>query len=517
MVKKNSSSENKSRAQVLEYVAKEHWGKYTEFGKIFCAPILFLLLTIAFLCLIGVFDWIANGINTVAFAGEQIFSPQYIIVVLVSIIWLFKVCFGVWYKCIKKFENTTMYEYHFFNDIVEWKAFKPKGNLPPFYKVLKSIVITSFAFTILICGIFIGLSSDIPVLSIFKIFFIVTALSFALYMICVFLFYYVIPAVIYVCFLVVTSPIIAILTIVFYIGFIFDTPILTLNETERKDNRKLFYSLKSISAKITELNKVINKEKKKISETEFKLWWQKVLKFPKSKLAKTENKLKKLKENYDKLVKSVNELEEGTEKDKGRKQLLIERTNVRKKDTKADDIKIIAVMIFGGIRDISIPISMLIAAVLSFALQIYMVPFASVSYSILMYISLILLSLTAGIGTGMFLFLPVKQEENLFNNNSAIRTVQGFVPTRHFPDPKFFRVPDSCPRWLKKILLWPPHHFQYRTVTLISPKGQDDDIVLDCIENPEAFEEYFNSKHKKPEEIAFYTATKNTNSQEKTT
>ena len=86
------------------------------------------------------------------------------------------------------------------------------------------------------------------------------------------------------------------------------------------------------------------------------------------------------------------------------------------------------------------------------------------------------------------------------------RAVQGFVFSKYFPDPVSFRVPDNCPRWLKKILLWGPHHYNYRTIVLVSAKGRADDMKLECIEKPKEFEEYINSKQAQPKEVAFYTA-----------
>lgn len=135
MAKTDILGTNKVRTKP-EYVAKTHWAGSVNFAAIFTAPILYLILPVLVLYVTGCFQLLANLINKLA---EQQLCNQYAVMgVFAVILWQFVVCWTVWRKEIKKYEEAPKYEYLFYNDIVEYKKFSP--STPKFIKVLRSLI-----------------------------------------------------------------------------------------------------------------------------------------------------------------------------------------------------------------------------------------------------------------------------------------------------------------------------------------------------------------------------------------
>lgn len=146
MAKTDILGTNKVRTEP-EYVAKTHWAGSVNFAAIFTAPILYLILPVLVLYVTGCFRLLADFINKLA---EQEFCNQYAVMGVVAVIlWQFVVCWGVWRKEIKKYEAAPKYEYLFYNDIVEYRKFKPAT--PKFFKKLKAAI--NFIPTLVIIAI----------------------------------------------------------------------------------------------------------------------------------------------------------------------------------------------------------------------------------------------------------------------------------------------------------------------------------------------------------------------------
>ena len=119
-----------------EYTARTHWAGSLNFSAIFTAPVFYLLLPVLVLYVTGCFELLANAINKLA--GSVIFDQYGIMGIVALLLWQVVVCWIVWCKEIKKYEDAPKYEYLFYNDIVEYKSYKPTE--PKIIKVLKFLI-----------------------------------------------------------------------------------------------------------------------------------------------------------------------------------------------------------------------------------------------------------------------------------------------------------------------------------------------------------------------------------------
>lgn len=103
-----------------EYTAKTHWAGSINFAAIFTAPIFYIILPILVLYFTGCFKFCAQLITNLVGNPDFICNQYYLIAGLAVILWQFVVCWTVWRKQIKTYEATPKYEYHFYNDIVEY-------------------------------------------------------------------------------------------------------------------------------------------------------------------------------------------------------------------------------------------------------------------------------------------------------------------------------------------------------------------------------------------------------------
>ncbi len=119
-----------------EYTARTHWAGSVNFAAIFTAPVLYLLLPVLVLYVTGCFKLLANGINQLA--GSAVFNQYGVMAIFALILWQVVVCWIVWCKEIKKYEDAPKYEYLFYNDIMEYKTCNVPT--PKFIKVLKFLI-----------------------------------------------------------------------------------------------------------------------------------------------------------------------------------------------------------------------------------------------------------------------------------------------------------------------------------------------------------------------------------------
>jgi hypothetical protein len=132
-----------------EYTAKTHWAGSINFAAIFTAPVLYLILPILVLYVTGIFKLCANFITQLL---NVTFSQHILALGLFVILWQFVLCWTVWRKHVKAYEDAPKYEYLFYNDIIEYK--KASLPTPKIIKVLKFLI--NFIPTIVIlaaCGV----------------------------------------------------------------------------------------------------------------------------------------------------------------------------------------------------------------------------------------------------------------------------------------------------------------------------------------------------------------------------
>lgn len=148
MANKDILGTNKVRTKP-EYTAKTHWAGSINFAAIFTAPVLYLILPILVLYVTGIFKLCANLITQLL----NVTLSQHILALgLFVILWQCVVCWTVWRKQVKAYEDAPKYEYLFYNDIIEYKkAFLPT---PKIIKVLKLLINLIPAIVIIaVCGV----------------------------------------------------------------------------------------------------------------------------------------------------------------------------------------------------------------------------------------------------------------------------------------------------------------------------------------------------------------------------
>ena len=133
-----------------EYTAKTHWAGLVNFDAIFMAPILYLLVPVLLLYLTKCFQLLSNLINQLA--GKAICNQYLVMGVVALVLWQFVVCI-IWWKQTKAYEIAPKYEYHFYNDIIEYKACTIKT--PKFISILTLLIFLVPTVAVL-AGIVIG-------------------------------------------------------------------------------------------------------------------------------------------------------------------------------------------------------------------------------------------------------------------------------------------------------------------------------------------------------------------------
>ena len=121
-----------------EYTAKTHWAGSINFAAIFTAPIFYLVLPILVLYVTGIFKLCANLITQLVNTEGFTFSQHYLALGLAVILWQVVVCWTVWRKQVKAYEDAPKYEYHFYNDIMEYR--KISVPRPKIIKVLTLLI-----------------------------------------------------------------------------------------------------------------------------------------------------------------------------------------------------------------------------------------------------------------------------------------------------------------------------------------------------------------------------------------
>ncbi len=162
MLKKDSLGKEKVR-KTPEYTAKTHWASITKFGRIYSAPFLFVLLPVIVLFAlkadVSIAGWLSSLVNM------QI-NRFVVLAAIAVILWQVVVCWCIWLPCLIKFKATPLHHYSFYNDIMEHSK-KPTKNkdLPKFYKVLQfliNLVPTIIAIILIIVLIVINLPPEGP-------------------------------------------------------------------------------------------------------------------------------------------------------------------------------------------------------------------------------------------------------------------------------------------------------------------------------------------------------------------
>ena len=135
MAKKDILGTNKVRTKP-EYTARTHWAGSVNFAAIFTTPVFYLLLPVLVLYVTGCFKMIANLINNLA--GSAVLNQYGVMGIVALLLWQIVVCWIVWRKQIKAYESAPKYEYHFYNDIIEYKKYN--APTPKIIKVLKALI-----------------------------------------------------------------------------------------------------------------------------------------------------------------------------------------------------------------------------------------------------------------------------------------------------------------------------------------------------------------------------------------
>lgn len=149
MANKDILGTNKVRTKP-EYTAKTHWAGSINFAAIFTAPIFYLVLPILVLYITGFFKLCANLITQLVNTEGFTFSQHYLALGLAVILWQVVVCWTVWRKAIKAYEDAPKYEYHFYNDIMEYR--KISVPRPKIIRVLTLLI--NFLPALVIVAIF---------------------------------------------------------------------------------------------------------------------------------------------------------------------------------------------------------------------------------------------------------------------------------------------------------------------------------------------------------------------------
>lgn len=119
-----------------EYTAATHWAGSISFAAVFTAPVLYLILPVLVLYVTGCFELLAGAINNVA--GSAILDQYGAMGIVTVLLWQIVVCWIVWLRQVRKYEATPKYQYHFYNDIVEYNPHDPET--PKFIKTLKFLI-----------------------------------------------------------------------------------------------------------------------------------------------------------------------------------------------------------------------------------------------------------------------------------------------------------------------------------------------------------------------------------------
>ena len=143
LAKKNKSTElkkdilgTKKIRTTAEYTAETHWAGSINFAAVYTAPVLYLLLPMLVLYVTGCFELLAGAINNIA--GSAVLDQYGAMGIVAVLLWQIVVCWIVWLKQVRKYEATPKYQYHFYNDIVEYNPHTPET--PKFIKTLKFLI-----------------------------------------------------------------------------------------------------------------------------------------------------------------------------------------------------------------------------------------------------------------------------------------------------------------------------------------------------------------------------------------
>ena len=135
-----------------EHTTRTHWAGLINFARIFTAPVIYLILPVVVLWATGCFGYCADFIN--GLIGSATFGQYGVMAIVATLLWQLVVCWGVWRSEVKKYEQTPQYEYHFYNDIVEYK----RRHVVPTPKLIKALKFLINLIPALVCvGVFAGL------------------------------------------------------------------------------------------------------------------------------------------------------------------------------------------------------------------------------------------------------------------------------------------------------------------------------------------------------------------------
>lgn len=119
-----------------EYTAETHWAGSINFAAVYTAPVLYLILPMLILYVTGCFELLAGAINNIA--GSAVLDQYGAMGIVAVLLWQIVVCWIVWLKQVRKYEAAPKYQYHFYNDIVEYNPHNPET--PKFIKTLKFLI-----------------------------------------------------------------------------------------------------------------------------------------------------------------------------------------------------------------------------------------------------------------------------------------------------------------------------------------------------------------------------------------